>query len=125
MSGDQLLHEVSVSQTPGMGDAIEVNKVVLSDFKGQICMTFEKRCDCLTLTRQEAMNMAEALARQTYRAAHGDFPTTTDRSQITEQLRIRAQNRVRQMLLNYHPKTEVERIQKAAALVDEVMKMFL
>lgn len=125
MSGDLILNEVAAGSVNKASNAIEVNKAVLSDFKGMVCLTFEKRTDCLTLTKAEAMQMAEALARQTYRAAHGDFPTTQDRSQITEQLRIRARNRVRQMLQRFAPKTQAEEVQKASAIVDEIMKIFL
>ena len=117
MSGDQLLNEVSVKA----GDAIEVNKVILSDFKGMVCLTFEKRTDCLTITPQEALTMSEALGRQAYKSRFGDFPDGASK-QTVEQLRIRSVNRVSMMLKNLIPDGPRRKI-RATALVDEVMKL--
>ena len=120
MAGDRLLHEVDVSNARA-GDAIETNKVILSDFKGMVCLTFEKRVDCLTITAQEALQMSEALARQAYKSRFGDFPAGKTKQTI-EQLRIRAKNRV-QMMLKDEPKTPTAKKIRAAAIVDEIMKL--
>lgn len=116
MGGDRLLHEVDAS-----GDAITVNKVILSDHRGMVCLTFEKRCDCLSLTPQESLTMSEALSRQAYKSKFGDFPSGKTK-QTLEQLRIRARNRVEMMLKN-EPKTPTEKKLRATAIVDEVMKL--
>lgn len=107
--------------TPRAQNAIEVNTVKLSNFRGMVCLTFEKRCDCLTLTAQEALTMGEALSRQSYRAHHGDFPDGKTK-QTTEQLRLRARNRVI-MLLKNEPKTPEQKKIRATSIVDEVMKL--
>lgn len=127
MSGDRLANEIDLSSPDKQrsGDAVMANKCVISDFKGKVHITFAKPCDGLTLDIAQANQMGEALCRQAYKAYHGDHPTTTDRSQVTEQIRVRARNRVAMMLQRYNPKTELERKQKAASIVEEVMKMFL
>lgn len=120
MSGDKLSVEVDVNASR-TGDAIEVNKVILSDFRGRVCLTFEKQCDCLTLTAQEALTMSEALGRQAYKSQFGDFPHGGTK-QTVEQLRIRAVNRVTMMLKSL-VKDDAKRKIRATALVDEVMKL--
>jgi hypothetical protein len=120
MSGDIITPEISVNQSP-VGDAIEVNKVILSDFKGRVCLTFEKQCDCLTLTPQEALTMSEALGRQAYRSRFGDFPHGATKQTI-EQLRIRCVARVA-LMLNKDIADEKDRKVRATALVDEVLKL--
>ena len=124
MSGDLIREEITVNEAR-TGSAIEVNKVILSDFKGKVCLTFEKRCDALTLTAQEALTMSEALGRQAYRSQFGDFPHGKTK-QTVEQLRIRARNRVAMMLrtkAKEPPKTDKEFQLQATALVDEIMKL--
>ena len=86
-----------------------------------VCLTFERRVDCLTITPQEALTMAEALSRQAYRTKFGDFPSGKTRQTI-EQLRIRARNRVEMMLMK-DPKTPLSKKARATAIVDEVMKL--
>lgn len=120
MAGDRLLHEVDVGNARA-GDAIETNKVILSDFRGMVCLTFEKRVDCLTITQQEALTMSEALARQAYKSRFGDFPDGKTKQSI-EQLRIRARNRVFLMLKDI-VKDDTKRKIRATAIVDEVMKL--
>ena len=125
MSGDLIREEISVSDARAGSTAVEVNKVILSDFKGMVCLTFEKRTDCLTLTAQEALTMSEAMGRQAYRSKFGDFPHGATK-QTVEQLRIRARNRVAMMLATKAkepPKTEKEFQIQATALVDEIMKL--
>ena len=56
MSGDRLLNEIDVGNARA-GDAITTNRVILSDFRGMVCLTFERRVDCLTITPQEALTM--------------------------------------------------------------------
>lgn len=125
MSGDTPSGElVSVGDTR-VENAIEVNKVKISNWRGMVCLTFEKRCDALTLTAQESLVMSEALARQSYRAAHGDFPDGGTKQNL-EQLRIRARDRMVLLLratMKAPPKTEQAFKLRAAALVDEVMKL--
>lgn len=100
---------------------IEVSKVSISDHLGYVCLTFEKKCDRLTLTPAEAVTMGEAISRQSYRAVHGDFPHGGTK-QTLEQLRIRCVNRVNRMLAK-DIADEKDRKAKATALVDEVLKL--
>lgn len=120
MSGDTVNAEVAVSASR-TGDAIEVNKVILSDFRGHVCLTFEKQCDCLTLTAQEALTMSEALGRQAYKSRFGDFPHGGTK-QTVEQLRVRATARVN-LMLRPLLKDDAKRKIRATAIVDEVMKL--
>lgn len=105
------------------GDPETVNKYVLSDWQGLVCMTFEKRCDRLTLTPREALIAGEAFSRQSYKSVHGDFPHGGTKQTI-EQKRITCKNRVAQMLRTWPaPKSEAEFMAQAAAVVDQVMKL--
>ena len=115
MSGDIVAPEIPI------GDAISTNKVILSDFRGMVCLTFEQRVDCLTLTPQEALTMSEALGRQAYKSKFGDFPSGKSKQGI-EQLRIRAVNRVK-LILGKIISDETARNARAVAIVDEVMKV--
>lgn len=106
-------------------DNVGTNKLTLSDHRGLVVMHFDKKVNYVAIQPNEARDLGEKLARQSYRAIYGDYPTTQDRSQITEQMRIRARNRVTTMLQNYEPKTKAEIIAKASAIVDEIMKIVL
>lgn len=105
--------------------AVGTNKVTISDHRGQVVMHFDKRVDYLALTPDEARQCGEALARQAYRAHFGDYPTSTDKSLFTEQRRIRARNRVAQMLRAEPVKSDAELVMRANKIADEVCKLFL
>ncbi len=99
-----------------------VNKCVLSDHAGMVCITLERPASGIELTADEARVMGEALLRQAYRAHHGDYPA--GRSQSVDMLRARARNRVRQMLRKPIATLEEEEA-RALAIVDEVFKLVL
>lgn len=104
----------------GFNHTVTVNKVMLSDHMGYVCLTFEKRCDALELTPQEALTMSEAMARQSYRARFGDFPHGGTKQNV-EQIRVRLRQTV-QLMLKKPCNTEMEQKALAAAIVDECMK---
>lgn len=120
MSGDLIRSEVSIADARS-GDAIEVNRVILSDFRGMVCLTFKKRCDCLTITPQEALTMSEALGRQAYKSRFGDFPDGGTK-QTVEQLRIRLVNGFSMMMKNKVPSAK-DRKALATALADRACSM--
>lgn len=116
----------SVPDTRAPNEAyIGTNKLVLSDHSGMVVLHFDKRVDFCALTPEEARTAAEAIARQAYRVHFGDYPTTTDRSAITEQRRIRGRNRMVQILRKKTWKTEAGLVKLSSELVDQMMKIFL
>lgn len=114
-------NEVSVAGQDNSG----TNKVTLSDHRGMVVLHFDHKVNYVALPPEQARQLAEACARQAYRAHYGTFPVLNDGSQITEQKRVRARNRVSMMLIRYNPKTDAERLAQAAAIVDEIMKIVI
>ena len=103
--------------------SVMATKAVISDHRGLVCITLDKAADGIQLSPEDARVMAEALSRQAYRAHYGDYPTTTDRSSITESLRIRCRNRVEQMLRSFDSDANPPPYQqRATAIIDHIFK---
>lgn len=70
--------------------------VVIGEERGQVILRFQKPVWYLALDPETARQVAEKIARDSYKARFGDTPTTERRSAITDQkiavLRVRARN---------------------------------
>jgi uncharacterized protein YbgA (DUF1722 family) len=119
------MDEPNVMKLTAESGNVGTNKITLSDHQGMVVFHFDRRVDFVALSPEEARQLGEATARQAYRAKFGDFPTTTDTSLFTEQRRIRARNRVLNMIPKEPWKTEAERVKWSAAVTDEIMKLVI
>lgn len=70
--------------------------IAIGDRNGQVVLRFERPVEWVSLDAETARNVAEQIARSSYKAKFGDTPTTERRSAISDQkvatLRIRLRN---------------------------------
>ena len=105
-----------------MQDNEGTRTVQLSDRDGLVILHFEKPVRWVALDPQTASQLAEAMARASYKAVAGDAPTP-QRTQITDMIRARIVNRVTMMIQSFdtraprpHPKVQ------ATEIVDRVLQ---
>ena len=100
------------------------DKIILSDHGEYVVMHFPSPVDYCALDAETARVVSEQMARKAYKCVYGDTPTTTDKSQITEQIRVRLKNRVRTMLIGWSDAPPAHDVQ-ARHIVDEIMKQLV
>lgn len=97
--------------------------VQVSERHGDVVLHFERPIRYCALDAATAARFAEAVARAAYTAVSGDTPTTTNRSQITEQIRVRLVRRVELMLGSFAREAPMPEFKvQACAIVDECLK---
>ena len=97
------------------------DKLILSDHNGMVVMHFDHPVEWVALDPETARVVAEQMARKAYACTFGDTPTTTDKSQMTEQLRARMKNRVKTMLTGWFDNPPAPEVQ-ARNIVDAIFK---
>jgi hypothetical protein len=97
--------------------------VQLSHIPQRVVLHFQQAVHWVALDPQTAANLSEAMARAAYAARFGDTPTTQDKSQITEQVRVRLTKRVELMLRTFEGKARRPDLKvQASQIVEACMK---
>lgn len=80
-----------------MSAELTSDTIAVGDRDGLVLLSFPKPVQWVTLDPETARNVAEAIARRSYKARFGDDPTP-QRTAITDALRTRCVNRAKLML---------------------------
>lgn len=92
--------------------------LAIGDEGGMVYLRFEKPVLWVSLDPETARQVAEKLARSSYKAKFGDDPTTERKSAITDQMAATLRIRVRNMLRGME--TQSDEV-KAVAIVDTIL----